>query len=87
MHDNRICLNHRFFQLLFPEHIIIRPVYHAFLPEISVQNILLHHSLCVEERAVKCDRMSHYVDEPVSVLIKHGDNDLLQLVIEKSGIL
>lgn len=54
--------------------------------EICLQHILKDHSLRIEERAIDSDRMQHHINEAVAITVKHGNDCVLQLVVERGGI-
>ena len=51
--------------------------------KVSFQNVLLNHPMGVEERAVESHGMQHDIDETVALVVKHGNDHLLQLVVER----
>jgi hypothetical protein len=55
--------------------------------KISVEHVFLHHPLGVEKGAVDGDGVGHHVHEKVPIVIKKGNNGMLQLFVQRWGIL
>src|SRR6516162_1666241 len=55
----------------------------AGLAEVGVGDVLLNHTLGVEERAVDGDGVLHNAQEPVALVVKHGQDDMLELVVKR----
>jgi hypothetical protein len=54
---------------------------------IGVQPILPQHALRVEKRAVKSDRMAHYVEEIVAIVAEEGHDDLCERIVKRCGVI
>ena len=55
----------------------------GILSEISFQNVLLNHPMGIEERAVESHGVQHDIDETVALVVKHGNDHVLQFVVER----
>src|SRR5260370_42051118 len=53
--------------------------------QIRVGDVLLHHSLCVEERSVDGDGVLHDFQEFSALVVVHRKNHAFQLAIERFG--
>jgi hypothetical protein len=49
-----------------------------YLSIIGFKNVLLDHSMGVEERAIEGDAVAHHLEKPIAFLIKSWDNYSLE---------
>src|SRR5712691_2342927 len=55
--------------------------------KIHLDYVLLHHALGIEKGAIERDGVAHDTDETLLVAIEQRENDLLEFIVERCGIL
>src|SRR5215471_17324085 len=55
--------------------------------KIRLHDVLLHHALRIEKRAIECDGVTHDTEEALLVAIEQRQDDLIEFVIERRCIL
>ena len=55
-------------------------------PETGLAHVLVDHALGIEERAVERDRVAHYVDVTVLVVLEHWQHDGFEFVVQRFGV-
>src|SRR2546430_3465026 len=64
---------------------VIWQVYPAASAQIRVGDVLLHHALCIEERAVDGNGVLHDFQKLGAIVVVHQKNHTFQLVIKRFG--
>lgn len=62
--------------------------FHETLPshEVRLRNVVAHHALSMEERAIYCDGEAHHVDVASPVAVEEGNDDLAQLSVQRVSV-